>query len=1042
MNPYLRLLMGVVIFVLFTALDVSAQDMTVSGTVTDAQTGEPLPGVNVSVENTTVGTSTDENGHYQLSGPDDAYTLVFTFVGYERLTVEVEERSTIDVELEPSVEQLDDLVVTSFGVEQEKQALGYAVQEIGGESVADKEQPNVINALRGQVSGVSINSSGGNPGQSSRIVIRGINSLDPGADNQPLFVVDGVPINNSTYSGPNSSESFAYSNRAVDINPDDIESISVLKSGAATALYGIRAANGAVIITTKSGSAGSTKVEFSSTVGFEEVNKYPEQQKQFMGGWYGEPGYQSYSWPFHAWGPKADTVSGARFYDNLRNFFEYDGPGRQIKNSINVSGGTDKATFYISASDLNQRGVTPGTDFSKSTAKLSGELFISDRLNISGSVNYTKSGGTKTPQGSIGPVSQLYYTPTSEDVTDWINEDGTQKSYTPWLDNPIYRAKNNQMEDDVNRIFGNLAVDFDVTDWFNINYRLGNDFYNDVRNWVIPGPRSANDTNPLHAQGYIQKTSINNRELTSTLMASFTRDLSEDVNASFRIGNDIFSSTYDRLTVDGSEFGVPFFYDLSNVTTITTSERRTEKRVAGIYGDLNLDYKNWLYLNITGRNDWSSTLPKDNRSFFYPSASLGFVFSDLVELPDFFDYGKLRGSWSQLGKDAPAYSTGIKYTSPDNFPFNGNSGFTKNDKLGDSNLKPEITTSIEFGTDLRFFNNRVGVDLTWYKSNSKDQIINVPVSNTTGFTTYLTNAGEIQNQGIETVLTVRAIESSDFSWDIKSNFTKNNNKVISIREGIESIELFGSSYSYGGSLLIQLFEGLPYGNIMGTSYKRYYENPENEDPLFVDEDRPILIGDDGFPVRELNYKILGNTTPDWTAGITNTFHYKNLSLSFLVDIKKGGDVYNQPEAFFAAQGLSMETLNRDQEKVFEGVTADGQPNTKRVYLGQGEYNGEWYGDGYYRNVWRKVASNFVEDASWIRLRSLNFTYNLPSRLISNTLLRNASLSFTGNNLLLFTPYSGFDPEQSAYGAGSNTQGFQGRGTPAVRSMSLSLKLSM
>lgn len=266
--------------------------------------------------------------------------------------------------------------------------------------------------------------------------------------------------------------------------------------------------------------------------------------------------------------------------------------------------------------------------------------------------------------------------------------------------------------------------------------------------------------------------------------------------------------------------------------------------------------------------------------------------------------------------------------------------------------------------------------------------------------------------------------------------------MVAIREGIESVELFGSSYSYGGSLLIQLFEGLPYGNLMGTSYERYYESPENEDPLFVDEDRPILINDEGFPVRNLDYKIIGNATPDWTAGITNTLRFKDLSLSFLVDIKKGGDVYNQPEAFFAAQGLSMETLNRDKEIVFEGVTADGKPNTKEVYLGQGEYKGVEYGDGYYRNVWRKVASNFVEDASWIRLRSLNLTYNLPTRLISNTPLRNASLSFIGNNLLLFTPYSGFDPEQSAYGAGSNTQGFQGRGTPAVRSVAFSLKLSM
>jgi TonB-linked SusC/RagA family outer membrane protein len=1030
-------------FLLFAIGSLLAQERTITGNVTDASNGSVMPGVNVVVSGTIIGTSTNQDGEYTLNKvPQNADSLSFSFIGYQRKTVAINERSSINVELSPSVQAFDELVVTSFGVKQEKQALGYSVQEIGGEEVARTEQPNLVNALRGEVSGVSINSAGGNPGQSSRIIIRGVNSLDPGADNQPLFVVDGVPINNSTYSGATSSESFAYSNRAVDINPDDIESLSILKGGAATALYGIRAANGAVIITTKSGTAGETKVNFSSTVGWDEVSKYPDQQKTFMGGWYGKPTYQSNPWPFHAWGPKADTVAGARFYDNLRNFFEFDGPGRQIKNSISLSGGSDKSTFYISASDLNQTGVVTGTNFGRTTAKVSGQLFITDELEASGSVNFINSGGDKTPQGSIGPISQLYYTPTSEDVTNWIKEDGTQNVYTPWLDNPIYRAKYNQMEDEVNRMIGTISLNYDIADWFNLNYKIGNDYYNDVRNWVIPGPQGIEGEVPLDAQGYLQETTINNNEFTSTVMATFNMEFSEDISTSFRIGNDVFSSKYDRLTVDGSEFGVPNFYDLSNVTTTNTSERTIEKRVTGVYGDFNIDYRKMLYLNITGRNDWSSTLPKDNRSFFYPSASLSFVFSDLIQLPNFFDYGKLRTSWSQVGKDAPAYATGIKYTAPSNFPFNGSSGFTKDNRLGDPDLKPEITTSVEIGTDLRFFENRIGLDFTWYKSNSKDQIINVPVSNTTGFTTFLTNAGEIQNDGIEILLSAQPIKGRNFSWNIKTNFSKNNNKVVSIREGIESIELFGSSYSYGGSLLIQLFEGLSYGNIMGTSYERYYENPEDEDPLFVDEDRPILIDDNGFPVRNLDYKIIGNATPDWTAGLTNSFKYKNISLSFLFDFRKGGDVYNQPEAFFAAQGLSMETLNRDQVIVFEGVTADGQPNTKEVYLGQGEYNGVQYGDGYYRNVWRKVATNFVEDASWVRLRTLNLSYSLPGSLINKTPLRAARISFVGNNLLLFTPYSGFDPEQSAYGAGSNTQGFQGRGTPSVRSFAFSLNLSL
>ncbi|HKJ30403.1 MAG TPA: SusC/RagA family TonB-linked outer membrane protein, partial [Balneolales bacterium] len=870
------------------------------------------------------------------------------------------------------------------------------------------------------------------------IVIRGINSLDPSANNQPLFVVDGVPIDNSSNTGGVGSQDYSTTNMAADINPDDIASISVLKSGAATALYGIRAANGAVIITTKHGRAGKTRVNLTSSAGIQQVDMYPKLQKQYLAGWYGKPDYGNYPFPFHAWGPAADTVSGAKFYNNFRNFFAQGGPGLKVNNDFNVSGGNDKATFFVSAAHLHQRGVVPNTFWNRTNGKVSGNVAIADNFHVNGSINYifTKN------RNAYQPLRELVYYPTSEDVRHYLKSDGTQYSYTPWLDNPIYAAYHHYQNGNVNRMIGNVGLNWQLTDWLDVNYKLGDDFYNDSRKAILPGPQGIKGEIPLDAFGNVQEISMNNKDITSSLIVTAKKQINKKWSTTVRVGNDVYSHKYYRLYTEGSNFAIPNFFNLSNASTITSSEYTLRKRVAGVYGDFKLNYNDMLYLSVTGRNDWSSTLPKNNRSFFYPSVSVGYIVSKMFKLPKFMDYAKLRASWAKVGKDAPAYATGITYVSPSNFPFKGLTGVTKSDVLGDPNLKPEMTNSFEAGTDLRFINNRITLNFTYYNQDSKDQILHVPISNTTGYTTFVTNAGEIRNHGVELTLSVRPVEKQNFSWDISGNFTKNNNKVVSIRKGIDSIILNGALYTYGGNVYQELFPGMPYGNIVGTSYKRYYKNPANENPLTVDKSRPLLIGPDGFPERDLTYKIIGNVNPDWTANITNNFRYKNLDLSFLVDIKQGGDVVNQPAAFFAAQGTLPITANRSKEVVFKGVTADGKPNTKKVYLGQGMHNGVNYGDGYYRNIYRKVGANFVQNASWVRLRNLSLTYHLPSEAIHSIGLSRASLSLTGYNLLIFTPYNGFDPESSAFGAGSNSQGLQGRGTPSLRSYTLTLHLSL
>jgi TonB-linked SusC/RagA family outer membrane protein len=899
---------------------------------------------------------------------------------------------------------------------------------VDGADIAETEEANIVDALRGQVAGAQITSTGGSPGQSSRIVLRGITSLDPGADNQPLFVVDGVPISNETFSGSRGAGGFAFSNASIDINPENIESVSVLKGASAAALYGVRAANGAIVIETKDGQAGQTQVDYSSSVGFQQVGVYPEQQRTFMDGWRGQFGFFGNP-SFHAWGPKADTVQNSEFFTNYRDFFDRGGMGRRFSNTLAVSGGTESSTFRLSLNYGDHKGVIPEADNENFSAKASGGLDVTENLQVTASAKYANSQATKLPVD--GQLGQLMYYPTSVSVVrKFKNEDGSQFSPLPFLNHPIFVAKNHNLTTDRDRFIGNLGVRYDATDWLTATYRLGNDLYSDDRQEVIPGPLGVReDENAISSQGFLSRESLTNRELTSTLRLTASRELTDGLDAELSVGNDIFDSSYDRVTVNGSNFGTPRFFDLSNTSDISTSEAQIERRVIGVYGDLTLDYSDYLFLTLTGRNDWSSTLPEGNRSFFYPSASLGFVFSDVVALPDFFDYGKLRLSASEVGKDAPAYATNITFGS---FPFKGQTLETRSGRLGDPNLKPESTVSFEVGADLRFFEERLRLDVTAYQSNSRDQIIPVPISEATGFDTFVTNAGEIRNRGIEVTAGVTPVDRGAFRWDATVNWAMNNNEVVSIREGIESITLSGSSFSYGGSLTMQLRRGLEYGNLYGPVYDRYYANPDEEDPFVVDSDRPRIISPEtGYPQRsEDGFKVIGNVQPDWTGSVGNTFSYRDFGLSFLVDVKKGGDLYNQVAAFHSSQGTLPRTVDRDQRKVFEGVLPDGSENTQEVLVGQ----------DFYRDVHRRVAENFVEDASWVKLRNVQLTYNLPSSLIQRTPLRDGSIGVGANNILLYSPYDGFDPESRQFDAGSNTQGFQGLRTPAVETYTIKLNL--
>lgn len=1014
---------------------VYAQERTVSGQVTSAEDGSGLPGVNITVQGTTEGTVSDVDGNYRIDIPEEDVTLVFSSIGFVIQEISVGNRSIIDVALETDVQQLSEVVVTSFGIEQEKKSLGYAVQEINSEEILRTKQQNVVSALQGQVAGVQITNSGGAPGQSARIIIRGVNSLDPNADNQPLFVVDGVPIDNSTTESVGSPRGL--SNRAADINPNDIASMNVLKGAAATALYGVRAANGAVIITTKKGRSGEIRVNINSSVGFEEVNRYPAFQEVYGQGFGGVYAPSSF-WP--NWGPSMEEINeidpNVEFHDIWRDAME---TGVQIDNSVSISGGSENATFYGSLGQLNHDGIMPFSEWDRTSAKLAGQIKVSEKFDFSGSINYVKSGGNRVPHDRF--MERMVYWAPNHDVTDYINPDGTQKTYQNT--NPLYDARFSTFEDDVNRVIGNMRFNYHPVDWLDVTYLIGTDYYSDGRTEITPGPLGIEGEVPLSSTGFIRETRINSRDINSNLYITFNKQWGEKISTTLRVGNDVFERDYERVDAIGENFVIPLFYDLSYASQISTSQDKRKRRLVGLYGDLMVDYENMLFLNITARNDWTSTLPQGNNSFFYPSVNLSFVFTEAFDMPDVLTFGKLRASWAKVGKDTDPYLIGQTYTSPAVYPLRGEVGFTRFSEFGDPQLKPEETVALEFGTDLRFLDSRLGLDFTWYKSNSKNQIIPVPVSDATGFSEFITNAGELENKGIELILSGTPIRNSNFSWDVSFNVARNRNKVVNIREGIDEI-VVGSQFGYvGSSVTMKLIEGEAYGNLFGRSYERYYANGTPENLLFLDEDLPIVIGADGFPVVNTNQLVLGNATPEWIGGFRNNFSYKGFEFSFLIDFRTGVEQYSQYDNFFSAFGIPEYTLNRNDIIVFDGVLDDGTPNTKEVFLGQGVGpDGVDYGAGFYRNTYRRVSENFVTDASFIKLRNITLGYNFQSELLEATPFRSARLSVAATNIILYTPWDGFDPESFSAGAGGNAVGFTGLGYPGVQSFFITLNLGL
>jgi TonB-linked SusC/RagA family outer membrane protein len=1060
-----------------------AQMRVISGVVTSSDDKAPIPGVTVLVKSTTIGTVTNIEGKYSLSVPEKYDLLEFSFVGMKSQEIKLGTSGTVDVVLHPDVMKMEEVVVTAIGIPRETKALSYSVQNVSSEDITRAAQTDLINSLQGKVSDVQIVSSSGVAGAASYMQIRGVTSLT--GDNQPLFVIDGVPIDGSGTGGDVTSETalaydgVALSNRAVDINPNDIESVSVLKGGAATAIYGLRASSGAVIITTKKGQATTGKkvtVNFSSYVKFDQVSQLPKRQDQYGQG----SGGNWISGNKFSWGPKLDTCAYDRtnFSTYQWNAFDVDGKivsnkvgkdgsintynpydffqtGVTTDNSLALSGGSDVATFYFSFSDNQSKGIVPNNKLRRNTFKLSGDAKLSEHFKISGSANYIITTGDRLQQGNntSGVMLGLLRTPPtfnnaagyqlpsnyvfpdgSGSLTDWQNLNisggdptatglsGNQRSYRHGIfyDNPYWTVNMNKYNDAVNRLIGSAQVDYLALKWLSFTYRIGIDWW---------GRKFTDDLaigSSTQPAGWAKRGEELAKNFNSDLIATIDKSFAKDFNLHLILGQNMTQNYYTNLTSQAFGMVIPNYFDLNNTTSVASQESTSNRKGAAFYGDLTLSWKYMLYLSVTGRNDWSTTLPEGKNSFFYPSVGLGWVFTELKGLKDnkILPYGKVRISYSIVAKDAPVYYTKTNYTTPLildgwttglTWPFLGNNGYLLNNVLGNNELKPEKSQNFETGIDLKFIQNRIGLSYTYFNNKSTDNILQVPIAASTGYNFANLNAGSIRTTGNEFTLDLVPVKTKDWNWDLTVNFSKIDNKVLALAEGVNRLFLGGFTGSE-----IDAVVGQPYRTIYGYDWLR-------------DARGNVLIDDDGYPMMSENESALGNVDPDWTMDIGSTLSWKDLSLYFLLDIKHGGKMWNGTRGAMDYFGVSDGTNNRGSYVTFEGVVAStGQTNTMSVPLTQDWYQG--VGSGFVG-----CTAPYIEDAGWVRLRTITLTYNL-SKLLKHTFIRGLSVYFTGTNLMLITNYKGIDPETSLAGSG-NAQGIDYFNMPGTRSYTLGLNLA-
>ena len=1064
-----------------------AQTKTITGTVTSADDGTSIPGVSVSVKGTTVGTVTNIDGDYSIKVPDDAQVLIFSFVGMRTAETTID-GTQIDIALSSAMIGVDEVVVTALGISREKKSLGYSVQQVKGEEISTIKGADFTSALSGKVAGLDIKTNT-NFGGSTNVIVRGSASLT--GSNQALFVVDGVPIDNTIMNDKyqkKGGRGYDYGSTASDINPNDIESISVLKGAAATALYGSRAANGVVLISTKRGSKGKTLgVSYSGnvTLGYVDKSTFPEYQKEYGSGygldWYSSsdrPGLEYWDWnedgqddyivptyedasmgePFdpslnvyqwNAFWPGLDTYGQATPWKGAKNdpveFFE---TAMSTSNSIQVTGGTDDVTYRFSYQNLQQNGIMPNSELDKNNFSFSGSYDVTSKLTVTSFANFIKtetkgrnitgysgnivSGFRQWWQTNVDILEQKQaYEQLGVNATWNINEP-SDLSPAYW-NNPYWQRYRNYQTDTRNRFIGYAKFDWQLADFVSITGRASIDHYSYIEEERLAVGSIAeafgigyNDV----ASGYSVKRGEFS-EYNFDLMANFDKDLTETLNLAGLVGvnirkqntSDYWASTNGGLAVEG-------IYSIANTASPLElpEENAAEIQVNGYFANASLGYNNMLFLEGSVRVDQSSTLPESNRTYLYPSASASFIFTDLVE-QDWLSFGKVRLNYAEVGSDAPFASLYNTYVQ--SYPFSGNGVASNSNTINNPELKSERTKSMEAGLTLNFLNNRLGLDMAVYDNRTVDQIMPAAISYATGSSFKYVNAGEVSNKGIELMVNATAVKQGGFSWDVAVNWSKNKNKVIDLAEGLEKLQLADLQ----GGVTVNAQKGYPMGTIHGTDFV-YYGG--------IKDDAHRIITDGYYDVSASD-QIIGDVNPDWIGGLRNSFSYKNLQLSFLIDWKHGGDVFSLDHWYGASTGLYKESVGLNElgnpirnyasdggGVILTGVTADGEPNTVRSdEMGT-----------YYTPIGSYYAPNalFVYDASYVKLRELSLTYSLPASIFDNLFIQDASITVVGSNLWIIhknLPYA--DPETSQ-GAG-NIQGWQSGVMPSTRNIGFTLNVN-
>lgn len=1023
-----KIMIAALTFLLIVSSSLYAQERTITGTVTGADDGMGLPGVNIVVAGSTSGTISDLDGKYTLKVPSGDISIQFSFTGYTTQTIPVGEKTVIDVILNTSDEMLEDVVVTALGISKEEKKLAYAVSSLKSKELTSVKSTNVINSISGKVSGVQIQKTAGGAGGSTNVIIRGYSSLI--GNNQPLYIVDGVAIDNSAISTATTywDGGIDYGDGIGDINPDDIESLSVLKGPSASALYGSRAANGVVIINTKKGNSKEEGigVEYTGSYTWETPFVLPNFQNEYgpgSGGVLADDVRRV--GPALSWGPK---MTGQSFTDwtgetraltsqsnNIKDFYN---TGSTMTNTIAISGGNEKASFRLSAHKLNNKGLVPTSTFDRTSFNLRGTIQATDQLSFDAKVNYVSSEANNRPymaETMENPMHFFLNTPRSFQLSDlennYIDENGNavpviDRDVNAWHINPYFGLNKSKNWDTKTRVISMLSAKYKFNNWLSLQVRNGYDRYNSDRFRTL-----ARGTTYSMA-GRIIEDLYTVTEMNTDFLVNGSGDLMSGLNLSYVLGGNMRVSQIHSRNITGSGFMDYDWLHLNNTVSQASTENYSDKRVNSVYGSLSLAYMSMFYLDLTGRNDWSSTLP--DKSFFYPSASFAWAFTELIDNEDVLSFGKLRASWAQVGNDTDPYrdATSYSYTGDFAFPGTPHTQWVPSVVVGNK-LDPERTTSIELGTDLRFFKERVGIDFAWYTASTTNQILPTSISYASGAQSTVINAGEIKNTGIEGRIYGKPVVG-EFTWEIGLNISKNQNEVVELLEGVDQHQL-SSSNNGRGQISIEASPGNAYGDIVGFDYQK-------------DAQGRILFDDAGGVLRTDEKVVLGNITPDLVGGIYNNFKYKNFELRTLIDFSIGGEMFSTTNFLSYRNGNHQGTVaGREGGLAVNGATEGGSAVSTVD------------AETYWMDVTGKdIASDFVYDATYVKFRELSIGYQLPRSILENTFVQGVTFSLTARNLFFIkNGMDGIDPESTI---SRGMLGIEYASLPSTRSFGFSVNV--